>query len=318
MSQAKKKAQAAAKKAAQASEEPAAAEPAPAAAALAEKEDDEEEGEAGASKSAKKKKKKKAKKEEEAPAPTPAAPSGKKKTTGISALRAMMEEKKRLEEEARKREEEERKRIEEEERKAEEEARKKEEEKQRRKEKEKVYLPHYLPDRASHDCCRPSASRQRRRDAYLPRSRSKSSVWPSCVNRLYWLPACRSRACSSKARRLNGLFMTTRRKRKAPQANKPVAVHQPGSLRLCGKRSLLRQNLSPHLSRRKNKNRRKTSNPIGMLAAATMRNLLPTTSRTLGTQIVTRRRQSPQRQRRQHPQVYFLDIAYMFLADSVP
>lgn len=65
------------------------------------------------------------------------APTTKKKG-GISALKAMMEEKKRLEEEARRREEEERKRIEEEERKAEEEARKKEEERQRKKDKEKV------------------------------------------------------------------------------------------------------------------------------------------------------------------------------------
>jgi hypothetical protein len=50
----------------------------------------------------------------------------------------MMEERKRLEEEARQRQEEERKRIEEEERLAEEEAKRKEEEKQRKKEKEKV------------------------------------------------------------------------------------------------------------------------------------------------------------------------------------
>ncbi|KAF8898155.1 P-loop containing nucleoside triphosphate hydrolase protein [Gymnopilus junonius] len=50
----------------------------------------------------------------------------------------MMEEKKRLEEEARQKEEEERKRLEEEERRAEEEERRKEEEKQRRKEKEKA------------------------------------------------------------------------------------------------------------------------------------------------------------------------------------
>ncbi|KAI6046535.1 hypothetical protein EDC04DRAFT_2864725 [Pisolithus marmoratus] len=72
---------------------------------------------------------------EAAPVPTPAA--GKKKG-GFSALRAMMEEKKRLEEEARRKEEEERRRIEEEERRAEEEARRKEEEKLRRKEKEKA------------------------------------------------------------------------------------------------------------------------------------------------------------------------------------
>ncbi|KAI0276147.1 hypothetical protein BGY98DRAFT_987638 [Russula aff. rugulosa BPL654] len=69
------------------------------------------------------------------PAP---APKKKKGTTGISALKAMMEEKKRIEEEARRKEEEERRRIEEEDRRAEEEARRKEEEKQRKKEKEKA------------------------------------------------------------------------------------------------------------------------------------------------------------------------------------
>ena len=84
---------------------------------------------------AKKKKKKKGKKEDE-PAPTPAAS---KKKGGISALKAMMEQKKRLEEEARQRLEDERKRIEEEEKRAEEEARRKEEERLRKKEKEKVW-----------------------------------------------------------------------------------------------------------------------------------------------------------------------------------
>ncbi|KAI0687291.1 hypothetical protein C8Q76DRAFT_686384 [Earliella scabrosa] len=144
---AKKKAQAAAKKAAQGEEEPAPAaaapapapsEPAPAPAAVQGDDDGEGEGAGGGEggDAKKKKKKKKAKKDEE-PAPAPAA--GKKKgAAGISALKAMMEEKKRLEEEARRREEEERKRIEEEERRAEEEARRKEEEKQRKKEKEKA------------------------------------------------------------------------------------------------------------------------------------------------------------------------------------
>ncbi|KAI0092481.1 hypothetical protein BDY19DRAFT_990199 [Irpex rosettiformis] len=136
---AKKKAQAAAKKVSQAdsAEPPATESVAPSATAekAAEEEDEGEEGGTGGAAS-KKKKKKKAKKDEE-PAPTPAA--GKKKgPSGISALRALMEEKKRLEEEARKREEEERKRIEEEERKAEEEEKRREEEKQRRKEKEKA------------------------------------------------------------------------------------------------------------------------------------------------------------------------------------
>ncbi|OBZ71972.1 Eukaryotic translation initiation factor 5B [Grifola frondosa] len=128
---AKKKAQAAAKKVTQGDESTPAA-PAPTVPPV---EEEEEEGEAGGAKAdSKKKKKKKAKKDDEVPAPAPAA--GKKK--GISALRALMEEKKRLEEEARLREEEERRRIEEEERKAEEEEKRKEEEKQRRKEKEKV------------------------------------------------------------------------------------------------------------------------------------------------------------------------------------
>lgn len=91
----------------------------------------------------KKKKKKKAKKDDEpAPAPAAAAAGKKKGAAGISALKALMEERKRLEEEARLKEEEERKRIEEEDLRAEEEARRKEEEKQRKKEKEKVSHSH--------------------------------------------------------------------------------------------------------------------------------------------------------------------------------
>ncbi|EGO01474.1 hypothetical protein SERLA73DRAFT_158777 [Serpula lacrymans var. lacrymans S7.3] len=114
--------------------------PAPPPTTDAQQEDDNEDGEAveaGKADSKKKKKKKGKKDDEPAPAPAPAPAAGKKKG-GISALKAMMEEKKRLEEEARRREEEERKRIEEEERLAEEEERKKEEEKQRKKEKEKA------------------------------------------------------------------------------------------------------------------------------------------------------------------------------------
>lgn len=53
-------------------------------------------------------------------------------------MKAMMEERKRLEEEVRRKEEEERKRIEEEERRAKEEEEQREAEKQKRKEKEKV------------------------------------------------------------------------------------------------------------------------------------------------------------------------------------
>lgn len=135
---AKKKAQAAAKKAAAAPEPEAEATPA---APQVPNDDNAEDGdEAATGKSDKKKKKKKAKKDEEAapaPAPAPAAAS-KKPGKGISALKAMMDEKKRIEEENRRRIEEEQRRIEEEERKLEEEEKKKEEEKQRRKEKEKA------------------------------------------------------------------------------------------------------------------------------------------------------------------------------------
>ncbi|EIW62251.1 translation initiation factor eIF5B [Trametes versicolor FP-101664 SS1] len=136
---AKKKAQAAAKKA-EGGEGVAPSEPAAPSVPAAADGEDEDDGEGGGAEgdSKKKKKKKKAKKDEE-PAPA-AAPAGKKKggPAGISALKAMMEEKKRIEEEIRKREEEERKRIEEEERKAEEEEKRQAEEKQRRKEKEKA------------------------------------------------------------------------------------------------------------------------------------------------------------------------------------
>ncbi|THH32167.1 hypothetical protein EUX98_g2032 [Antrodiella citrinella] len=104
---------------------------------------DEEQGEGdeeGGAKTDKKKKKKKGKTADDAtPAPAAAPSGGKKKAAaGISALKAMMEEKRRLEEEAKRLEEEEQRRIQEEEARAEEEARKKEEEKQRRKEKEKA------------------------------------------------------------------------------------------------------------------------------------------------------------------------------------
>ncbi|PBL01910.1 hypothetical protein ARMGADRAFT_1023285 [Armillaria gallica] len=134
---AKKKAQAAAKKEAAAPSTPAVvspAEPTPQTPAG----DDEGDGDEGAATGAasKKKKKKKAAKKDDEPAPAP-APT-KKKAGGISALKAMMEEKKRLEEEARKAAEAERLRIEEEERKAAEEEKRREEEKQRRKEKERA------------------------------------------------------------------------------------------------------------------------------------------------------------------------------------
>ncbi|KAF8495216.1 hypothetical protein F5888DRAFT_1843837 [Russula emetica] len=137
---AKKKAQAAAKKA-QSGEMATAVTtepiqpPSESLAPPADKDEDEgDDGEAAGEGDAKKKKKKKKAKKDDEPAPAPT----KKKATGISALKAMMEEKKRIEEEARRKEEEERRRIEEEERRAEEEARRKEEEKQRKKEKEKA------------------------------------------------------------------------------------------------------------------------------------------------------------------------------------
>ncbi|KAF4616123.1 hypothetical protein D9613_011481 [Agrocybe pediades] len=138
---AKKKAQAAAKKAAEGGNDaapptPTTAEPEKPVAPAAEDNEDGEEA-AGGKADSKKKKKKKASKKDDEPAPAPAPAAGKKKG-GISALKALMEEKKRLEEEARRAEEEERKRIEEEERLAAEEEKRKEEEKQRRKEKEKA------------------------------------------------------------------------------------------------------------------------------------------------------------------------------------
>ncbi|KAJ7762728.1 hypothetical protein DFH07DRAFT_956629 [Mycena maculata] len=139
---AKKKAQAAAKKAASGDAPPVDEPPTPTPAATApeppkaEENEDEAEGGAGGKADAKKKKKKKAKKDDE-PAPPPPSAATKKKG-GISALKAMMDEKRRIEEEARRAAEEEQKRIEEEERLAAEEERKKEEEKQRRKEKEKA------------------------------------------------------------------------------------------------------------------------------------------------------------------------------------
>ncbi|KAJ3759492.1 hypothetical protein EV360DRAFT_82055 [Lentinula raphanica] len=135
---AKKKAQAAAKKGNAAETTPSVPEERP---VPSEDVPDTNEGEAdegGKAESKNKKKKKKGKKEDDAPPPPPPPATTKKKKGGISALKAMMEEKRRLEEEARRAEEEERKRIEEEERRAEEEAKRKEEEKQRKKEKEKA------------------------------------------------------------------------------------------------------------------------------------------------------------------------------------
>ncbi|KAH8834190.1 P-loop containing nucleoside triphosphate hydrolase protein [Flagelloscypha sp. PMI_526] len=142
---AKKKAQAAAKKATQAEEEP----EKPAEPSKDEEDNDEdEEGGKELSAAAKKKKKKKAaqaakkaaavaESESEEEKPEPVA-TGKKAKGKLGALKAAMEERRRLEEEAQRKLEEEKARIAEELRKEEEEEKRKEEEKQRRKEKEKA------------------------------------------------------------------------------------------------------------------------------------------------------------------------------------
>ncbi|KAH9483008.1 Eukaryotic translation initiation factor 5B [Psilocybe cubensis] len=141
---AKKKAQAAAKKVAEggdaAPSPPAVPESttlAPTQAVAGENNEEDGDDATEAKPDSKKKKKKKAAKKDEEPTPAPSATT-KKKGGAIGALKALMEEKKRLEEEARRIQEEERKRIEEEERRAEEEERKREEEKQRKKDKEKA------------------------------------------------------------------------------------------------------------------------------------------------------------------------------------
>lgn len=157
-------------------------------------EDDDVDGEAAGEGDAKKKKKKKKAKKDDEPAP---APTKKKGATGISALKAMMEEKKRIEEEVRRKEEEERRRIEEEERRAEEEARRKEEEKQRKKEKEKVRCRPHI-----HHCSltyhlRSSANWRRRRGDSLPRSKRKSNVLRRYASRPYLHRVHKLRDCSN-------------------------------------------------------------------------------------------------------------------------
>lgn len=157
-------------------------------------EDEGDDGEAAGEGDAKKKKKKKKAKKDDEPAP---APTKKKGATGISALKAMMEEKKRIEEEVRRKEEEERRRIEEEERRAEEEARRKEEEKQRKKEKEKVRRrPHV------HHCIltyhlRSSASWRRRRGDSLLKSKRKNNVLRRYASRPYLHRVHKLRDCSN-------------------------------------------------------------------------------------------------------------------------
>lgn len=105
-----------------------------------------------------------------------AAGGANKKKGGIGALKALMEEKKRLEEEAKRAAEEERKRIEEEERRAEEEERKREEEKQRKKEKEKVRSSNFLNFSVVDPSFRPKENLRKKRDGYLQKSRRRRSI----------------------------------------------------------------------------------------------------------------------------------------------
>jgi hypothetical protein len=204
-------------------------------------EDEGDDGEAAGEGDAKKKKKKKKAKKDDEPAP---APTKKKGATGISALKAMMEEKKRIEEEVRMKEEEERRRIEEEERRAEEEARRKEEEKQRKKEKEKVRRrPHV------HHCSltyhltyhlRSSASWRRRRGDSLLRSKRKSNVLRRYASRPYLhrvhklrdcsnLPPLQNDQCMVIARRLDLLRAARLHPNLCPR---PLSRRLQGNLRL--------------------------------------------------------------------------------------
>jgi hypothetical protein len=178
-------------------------------------EDEGDDGEAAGEGDAKKKKKKKKAKKDDEPAP---APTKKKGATGISALKAMMEEKKRIEEEARKKEEEERRRIEEEERRAEEEARRKEEEKQRKKEKEKVRRRPLV-----HHCIltyhlRPSASWRRRRGDSLLKSKRKSNVLRRYASRPYLHRVHKLRDCSNPPPLQNDQCMVIARRLDLPRA----------------------------------------------------------------------------------------------------
>jgi hypothetical protein len=157
-------------------------------------EDEGDDGEAAGEGDAKKKKKKKKAKKDDEPAP---APTKKKGATGIGALKAMMEERKRIEEEARRKEEEERKRIEEEERRAEEEERRKEEEKQRKKDKEKVRRRPHFHHRIPTYHLRPSVSWRRRRGDSLLKSKRKSNVLRRYASRPYLHQVHKSRDCSN-------------------------------------------------------------------------------------------------------------------------
>ena len=158
--------------------------------------------------------------------------------------RMKREEEERLAEvERRQREEEERRRIEEEERRAAEEERRREEEKQRKKEKEKASLVDVLTGcmlMMSPLILRPSVNSPRRRVAFSPRSRRRSSVRLSCGSKLCSRQACKSRVCSSTVTHQNTRrsSTTTARRRRARPAPQAVAFLAPAMLLRSAKRNL--------------------------------------------------------------------------------
>jgi hypothetical protein len=227
-------------------------------------EDEGDDGEAAGEGDVKKKKKKKKAKKDDEPAP---APTKKKGATGISALKAMMEEKKRIEEEARRKEEEERRRIEEEERRAEEEARRKEEEKQRKKEKEKVRRRPYVHHCSLTHHLRLSASRRRRRGDSLPRSKRKSNVLRRYASKPYLHQAHKLRDCSNPPPLQNDQCMVIARRLELLRA---ARLHPNLCPRLLSRRLQRNLRLSPYSHPNLNLNPllweklRKTYQTIGM------------------------------------------------------
>lgn len=302
--QAKKKAQAAAKKATGASSGPADDVAVPAEEEVREikeeakeaAEGEDEEGAAGTTSKDKKKKKKKAKKEEES-TPAPALPATKKKA-GVSALRALVEERKRAEEEAKRQEEEERRRIEEEERRAEEEERRKEEEKQRKKEKEKVwycFLSSLVYDSTSF--VRPNVSWRRKRVAFLRRNKKRNVRWQRFVDKLFWLLGSKLRVCNNRqgAEVLKRWCTATERRSRQQKRthhlrqvqgldhqNLPLQKRRKKRLNLIGKGATTARKM---LQRRR-------SRILGKLQVTTrMQNLLHPKSRILGMPRVARKAQ---------------------------
>jgi hypothetical protein len=227
-------------------------------------EDEGDDGEAAGEGDVKKKKKKKKAKKDDEPAP---APTKKKGATGISALKAMMEEKKRIEEEARRKEEEERRRIEEEERRAEEEARRKEEEKQRKKEKEKVRRHPYVHHCSLTHHLRLSASRRRRRGDSLPRSKRKSNVLRRYASKPYLHQVHKLRDCSNPPPLQNDQCMVIARRLELLRA---ARLHPNLCPRLLSRRLQRNLRLSPYSHLNLNLNPllweklRKTYQTIGM------------------------------------------------------